>query len=108
MTEQFLNGFRSFFSAIFYRTNSYWNENMCYFWDEINSGWLNEYIYPYDHPDFPTLSKERQLRLAQKVETIILSPEDFDSLMKKINSPPDPEVVEKLKKFMNRKSPWDN
>lgn len=106
MMENFLNGFRIFSSALFYRTNSYWYENMSYFWDEINSGWMSQYIWPYDDPNTLTLSEERKLRLAQKIETIYLSIEDYDYLVEKINNP-DPEQIESLKKLMNRKSPWD-
>jgi hypothetical protein len=42
-----------------------------------------------------------------KPERIIVSAEAYDELVRRINAPPDPEVVEKLKKLMNRKSPWD-
>ncbi len=43
-----------------------------------------------------------------KPETIYVSQEDYDELVQRINEPSDPKVVEKLKKLMNRKSPWDN
>lgn len=40
-------------------------------------------------------------------ETIYLSQEDYDALVKKLNEPSDPEVVSRLKELMQRKSPWD-
>jgi hypothetical protein len=42
-----------------------------------------------------------------KPETIYVSQEAYDKLIEIINRPPDPETVEKLKKLMSRKAPWD-
>lgn len=42
-----------------------------------------------------------------KPEKIYISKEAYDELVRRINEPPDPEVVEKLRKFMSRKSPWE-
>jgi hypothetical protein len=106
MLEKFLNGFQSFSSAIFYRTNSYWCENMAYFWDEINSGWMEQYIWPYDDFNTIILSEERKLRLAQEVPKIYLSVEDYDKLVEKINNP-DPEQIESLRRLLTRRAPWD-
>jgi hypothetical protein len=39
------------------------NIDRCAFFEEINCGWYQEYIYPYDDWYNPTISKERQLRL---------------------------------------------
>ena len=36
------------------------------FWEELNSGWMNTYIYPYDDLYHPTLSDERKLRLGRR------------------------------------------
>lgn len=41
-------------------------------------------------------------------ETIYVSQRDYDELVRRINEPPDPETVEKLKKILNRKAPWDD
>jgi uncharacterized protein (DUF1778 family) len=41
-------------------------------------------------------------------ETIYVSQHDYDELVGRINEPPDPETVEKLKKILNRKAPWDD
>jgi hypothetical protein len=42
-----------------------------------------------------------------KPETMYVSQKDYDALVERINAPPDPETVEKLKKLMNRNAPWD-
>jgi hypothetical protein len=42
-----------------------------------------------------------------KPEKIYVSQCDYDELVKVINTPPNPETVEKLKKLMSRKAPWD-
>ena len=43
-----------------------------------------------------------------KPEKIILSAEAFDELVERINQPPDPAVVERIKELMSRKAPWDD
>lgn len=42
-----------------------------------------------------------------KPEKVYVSKEAYDELVRRINEPPDPEQVEKLRKFMSRKSPWE-
>lgn len=42
-----------------------------------------------------------------KPETIYVSKEAYDELVEAINKPPDPETIEKLRKLMNRRAPWD-
>lgn len=42
-----------------------------------------------------------------KPEKVYVSEEAYNELVRRINEPPDPEVVEKLKNFMSRKSPWE-
>lgn len=54
------NGFSASNLAIHYRY-----KNWECFWEELNIGWYQEYIYPYDDIYNFTLSKERQLRLDQ-------------------------------------------
>ena len=62
----FREGVSSFNYAIRYRFEYYdWWDFEGDFWEEINSGWLRHYIYPYDDIYNFTLSKERQLRLNQ-------------------------------------------
>ena len=59
-------GFASFNLAIRYRFGSYeWWEYDRDFWEELNIGWYQEYIFPYDDWYNAIISKERQLRLNQ-------------------------------------------
>jgi hypothetical protein len=41
-------------------------------------------------------------------EKIILPKENFDRLVERLNEPPDPAIVERLKEIMSRKAPWDD
>lgn len=53
-------------NGIHFRTDIY-EERMdyCAFWEEINSGWYQMYIYPYDDWYHPYLSNERKLRIGK-------------------------------------------
>jgi hypothetical protein len=42
-----------------------------------------------------------------KPETIYVSQEAYDELVRRINAPPDPEQIESLKKLMSRRAPWN-
>jgi hypothetical protein len=42
-----------------------------------------------------------------KPETICISREAYDELVRRINNP-DPEQIESLKRILQRKSPWDD
>ena len=42
-----------------------------------------------------------------KPETIYVSQEAYDELVRRINEPPDPEQIESLRKLLQRKSPWN-
>ena len=42
-----------------------------------------------------------------KPETIYISKEAYDELVRRINNP-DPEQIESLKRILQRKSPWDD
>ena len=104
--SKIFEGWKSIYNAILYRFDDYeWN---CDFWVEINIGYYEQYIFPYDDWYNPTISKERQLRLAQKPPTIYLSPNDFDSLMEKLNAPIDPAVIKRIEKIMKTPVPWEN
>ena len=35
------------------------------FWEALSWGWMCEYVYPYDDPYNPYISKERKLRLGR-------------------------------------------
>lgn len=105
---QIIEGWKSVFYAIKYRFDEYeWWEWDCDFWTEINIGWYQEYIYPYDDWYGYTISKERQLRLAQKVPTVHLSADDFDSLVERLAEPPDPAIMKRVEKILKTPAPWD-
>lgn len=76
----------------------------CAFWEDINLGWYQMYIYPYDDWYNPTISDERKLRLGEKPTTIYVSEKDYDSLLDAINQPPKPS--QGLIDLMNRTPPW--
>jgi hypothetical protein len=40
-------------------------------------------------------------------ETVYVSKEAYDELIKRINEPPDPEATRKLKALLERKAPWE-
>ena len=42
-----------------------------------------------------------------KPETILLSPEDYDALVERINEPPDPKVMERFREILNKPAPWN-
>jgi hypothetical protein len=70
------------------------------FWNSLNHGWLHvEYIYKFE---------EYWGKGSYPPERIVLPAEDFDALVERLNSPPDPAIVERFKELMNRKAPWDD
>jgi PHD/YefM family antitoxin component YafN of YafNO toxin-antitoxin module len=42
-----------------------------------------------------------------KPETILLSAEDYDTLVERLNEPPNPKVVERFREILNKPAPWD-
>ena len=105
--ELFLDGFRNVLYILdCYNDGDEWGYGE--FWESLSIGWFEEYIYPYDDPYNLTISPERKLRLAQELPKITLSVEDYDELVRKINEPQDPAVVERIKELMNRKAPLDD
>ena len=72
----------------------YWD-----FWLSINRG--------YDDVNYKWEFEKFWGKGAQP-EKIILSPEDFDALQKRLEEPPDPKVVERLKEIMSKPAPWDD
>jgi hypothetical protein len=105
--ELFLDGFRNILCILdCYNDGDEWGYGE--FWESLSIGWFQEYIYPYDDPYNLTIGPERKLRLAQELPKITLSGEDYDELVRRINEPPDPAVVERIKELMNRKAPWDD
>jgi PHD/YefM family antitoxin component YafN of YafNO toxin-antitoxin module len=43
-----------------------------------------------------------------KPERIVLPAKDFDALVERLNEPPDPEAMTKIKRVLERKAPWDD
>jgi hypothetical protein len=104
--QDFLDGFRNVLYILdCYNDGDEWG--YCEFWESLGIGWFQEYIYPYDDPYNLTISPERKLRLAQQLPKIIVSAEAYDELVRRINEPQDPAVVERIREIMNRKAPWD-
>ncbi len=104
--EDFLDGFRNVLCILdCYNDGDEWGYGE--FWESLSIGWMQQYIYNYDDPYNLTISPERKLRLSQELPKIILSVEDYDALVERINAPPDPKQIESLKKLLNRRAPWD-
>jgi hypothetical protein len=72
----------------------YWD-----FWINVNAGWL-DMNYQWEFEKF--------WGKGAKPEKIVLPAKDFDALVERLNEPPDPAVVERIREIMNRKAPWDD
>jgi hypothetical protein len=72
----------------------YWD-----FWMSINRGY-DDMNYKWEF--------EKVWGKNSKPETIILSQENYDSLIEKLNEPPDPKTVERLTEILRKPAPWDN
>lgn len=72
----------------------YWD-----FWMSINRGY-DDMNYKWEFEKF--WGKNAQ------PETIILSQENYDALVEKLNEPPDPKAVERLTEILRKPAPWDN
>jgi len=46
--------------------------------------------------------------LGMKPQKIYVSKEAYDALVEAINVPPDPENMEKIRRVLERKAPWDD
>ena len=102
------NSWWSWANCINFRFVEY-NDNIdrCAFFEELNCGWYQMYIYPYDDMYIPTISKERENRLGgfPQQYTFYVSEVDYDYIMDKIENPDPPSDV--LRKLFERKLPWD-
>ena len=67
------------------------------FWHSINSGWL-DMNYQYEFEKF--------WGKGAKPERIVLSQEDFDALVERLELPSE-ATMESIKRLVNRKAPWD-
>ena len=70
------------------------------FWHSINSGWHHmNYVWEFENywgkGSYPP-------------QEILLSEKDYDTLVDRLNEPPDPAVMESFKQILNRKAPWEN
>jgi len=45
--------------------------------------------------------------LGMKPTKMYVSQEAYDALVEAINKPPDPEAMEKIRRVLERKAPWD-
>ena len=67
------------------------------FWSSLNRGWHDmDYVYKFE---------EFWGKGSYPPETIVLSERDYDSLVERLNEPP--EYNENLARLMSRKAPWD-
>jgi hypothetical protein len=69
------------------------------FWFSLNHGW--------DHMNYVHKFEEYWGKGSYPPEKIILSKENFDALVERLNEPPDPEVMKRLKEIMQKPAPWD-
>jgi hypothetical protein len=46
--------------------------------------------------------------LGMKPTKTYLSQRDFDELVRRINEPPDPKVMERFREILNKKPPWND
>lgn len=103
------DGCGAFYNAINYRFDEYkWWEWDRDFWEEINVGWYQMYIWPYDDWFNGNLSKERMLRLGDPLPVVEVPIEVYDELVKAINTPPSENRIAKTMAVLKRKTPWDD
>lgn len=68
------------------------------FWNSLNGGW-NDMNYKWAFEEYWGKG-------SYPPEKIILSKEDFDTLVDKLNEPP--QFNEKIARVLQRKAPWDD
>jgi hypothetical protein len=102
--ELFLDGFHNILYILdCYNDGDEWGYGE--FWESLNIGWFQEYIYPYDDPYHLNISPERRLRLDERPPTFYVSKEAYDELVRRINEPP--KFNQKLYDLMSKKAPWE-
>jgi len=47
-------------------------------------------------------------KMFENPEIMYVSQEDYDALQKRLAEPPDPAIMESVKRLMNRKTPFEN
>ena len=70
------------------------------FWHSLNHGW--------EHIQYVNEFEEYWGKGSYPPETIILSQRDFDSLVDRLNEPPDPKAIERLTEIFRKPAPWDD
>lgn len=70
------------------------------FWYSLNGGW--------EDMNYRWAFEEYWGKGSYPPERIVLPQKDFDALVERLDSPPDPEAVESIRKILNRKAPWDD
>ena len=70
------------------------------FWHSLNHGW--------EHIQYVNEFEEYWGKGSYPPETIILSQRDFDSLVDRLNEPPDPKAIERLTEILRKPAPWDD
>jgi len=69
------------------------------FWSSLNAGYLDtEYKWEF----------EKFWGKGAKPERMYVSQEAYDELVRRINEPPDPKVVERFREILNKPAPWDD
>jgi hypothetical protein len=66
LLQRFLDGFGSIEVAIYFRFDYNDNLDRCAFFEELNWGWYEMYIYPMDDMYIPTKSNIRRFWLEEK------------------------------------------
>ena len=69
------------------------------FWSSLNGGWL-DMNYKWEFEKF--------WGKGAKPEIMYVSQEAYDKLQEMIAEPPDPAIMESVKRLMNRKTPFEN
>ena len=67
------------------------------FWNSINEG----YSQMVEDDKWMTY-------FGAKPEKVYVSQETYDELVRRINEPPDPKVVERVRELMQKPAPWDD
>jgi len=85
--EWFENSIWNWVNAINCRFVQY-NDNIdrLAFFEELNYGWYQMYIYPYDDWYYPTISAQRKLLLNEDIPTVYVSEEAYDAIVYVINN----------------------
>jgi hypothetical protein len=69
------------------------------FWLNLNDGW--------DHMNYVHKFEEFWGKGSWPPEKIVLPAKDFDTLVERLNEPPDPEVQKRFREILEKKAPWD-